>query len=297
MHRTALLAGVLAIAVAGCGGSAHHASGPGPATTPGATRAHQRHRGLQPLPPAPRRPASGPQRVAVPILMYHVVSTPPPGVPNAALWVSTRLFFEQMHALRAAGYHAVTMAQVWDGWTGRHALVSKPVVVSFDDGYLSQYTHAARVLRAMRWPGVLNLKVGDIGPGGLTKHMVRAMIAAGWEVDAHTITHPDLTTVDAARLRSEVSGSRAILRRDFGVPVAFFCYPSGRFDATVESAVKRAGYLAATTTQPGLAAPGGDPNALPRVRVNGGETAAQLMATLRASQVTHPVPGAAASGA
>jgi peptidoglycan/xylan/chitin deacetylase (PgdA/CDA1 family) len=123
--------------------------------------------------------------------------------------------------------------------------------------------------------------------------MVRAMIAAGWEVDAHTITHPDLTKVGAAQLQQEVGGSRAILRRDFHVPVAFFCYPAGRFDATAEAAVRRAGFLAATTTQPGLAAPGGDDFALPRIRVNGGETAAELMATLRSARIGRPQPGAA----
>jgi peptidoglycan/xylan/chitin deacetylase (PgdA/CDA1 family) len=222
-----------------------------------------------------------------------VINAPPPGTPYPALWVSRELFASHLAALRAAGYHAVTLQRVWDAWTGRYALPSKPIVISFDDGYLSQYTHAKPALRRMGWPGVLNLKVGNIGPGGLTKHMVRAMIAAGWEVDAHTITHPDLTKVGAAQLQQEVGGSRAILRRDFHVPVAFFCYPAGRFDATAEAAVRRAGFLAATTTQPGLAAPGGDDFALPRIRVNGGETAAELMATLRSARIGRPQPGAA----
>jgi peptidoglycan/xylan/chitin deacetylase (PgdA/CDA1 family) len=278
---------VLAAVLAGCGGSS---ATPKAKTTAAARSAgkHHRHRAKPAL-----RPLTHPQRVAVPILMYHVVNAPPPGTPYPQLWVSKELFASHMAALRAAGYHAVTLQRVWDAWTGRYAVPSKPIVISFDDGYLSQYTHAKPALHKLGWPGVLNLKVGNIGPGGLTKRMVRSMIAAGWEVDAHTITHPDLTAVGPAQLQQEVAGSRAILRRDFHVPVAFFCYPSGRFNATVEAAVRKAGYLAATTTEPGLAAPGGDPDALPRIRVNGGETADQLMAALRSATVTRPTPGAA----
>ena len=49
--------------------------------------------------------------------------------------------------------------------------------------------------------------------------------------------------------------SRVVLRRLFHVPVDFFCYPSGAFDPAVIAAVRRAGYLGATTTLPGLARP------------------------------------------
>ena len=68
------------------------------------------------------------------------------------------------------------------------------------------------------------------------------MLRDGWEIDAHTLTHPDLTTVDAARLRREVAGSRRWLRQTFAVPVNFFAYPSGRYNPAVEAAVRAAGY-------------------------------------------------------
>jgi peptidoglycan/xylan/chitin deacetylase (PgdA/CDA1 family) len=79
------------------------------------------------------------------------------------------------------------------------------------------------------------------------------MIGAGWELAAHTIHHLDLTTLDSAQLREEVAGSRQILQREYGVPVANFCYPAGRFDDTVIEAVKAAGYTGATTEIPGYA--------------------------------------------
>jgi len=79
------------------------------------------------------------------------------------------------------------------------------------------------------------------------------MIAAGWELAAHTINHSDLTTLDAAALEEEVAGSREILRREYGAPVKDFCYPAGRFDETVIAAVEAAGFAGATTEIPGYA--------------------------------------------
>jgi peptidoglycan/xylan/chitin deacetylase (PgdA/CDA1 family) len=79
------------------------------------------------------------------------------------------------------------------------------------------------------------------------------MIDAGWELAAHTIHHLDLTTLDAAQLQEEVAGSGQILRREYGVPVANFCYPAGRYDEAVIAAVEAAGYTGATTEIPGYA--------------------------------------------
>lgn len=223
------------------------------------------------------------QRAAVPVLMYHVINSPPPGAPSPGLYVPAGEFAAQMRALRDAGYHATTLGSVWAAWHGHGTLPRRPVVVSFDDGYLSHVTHALPVLRRMGWHGVLNLELGKMGTSGaLDDGQVRRLIGAGWEVDSHTITHPDLTTLDAVRLRHELVDSRAQIQRRFGVDAAFFCYPSGRHDARVEAAVRAAGYEAATTTQQGLAHPGEDPFALPRVRVNGGESPATLLGQIRA---------------
>jgi peptidoglycan/xylan/chitin deacetylase (PgdA/CDA1 family) len=210
--------------------------------------------------------------------MYHAIGEPPPGAPYPALFVSPALFRAQMRALAAAGYHAVTLDRVWRAWHGRAPLPRKPVVLSFDDGYRGDFGVAMPALHRRGWPGVLNLLVANLHRHGwgLKTWMVRRMIGNGWEVDSHTLTHPDLDTVSPAQLRREVGRSRVILRRLFGVPVDFFCYPSGLFDPAVIAAVRRAGYLGATTTLPGLAVPS-EADTLRRVRVDGGEPAAALL--------------------
>jgi peptidoglycan/xylan/chitin deacetylase (PgdA/CDA1 family) len=274
-RRLVLLAAVLA---AGCGSSPH-------ADRPTTSPRRAPDAGSAPIAGQHRRPAAhvpiGPRDAPVTILMYHVVAPAPAGTRYPELWVSADRFRAQMRALAHAGYHATTLGRVWLAWH-RHATMPRhPIVVSFDDGYLSQYTNARPVLDALRWPGVLNLEVGNVGPDGMPRHLVRALVRDGWEVDAHTLTHPDLTTVDAARLHEEIAGSRAWIQHAFGVPVDFFCYPAGRYDATVEQAVHAAGFLAATTTQPGRARPSQDPYALPRLRVTPDLTPDALVAQVR----------------
>jgi peptidoglycan/xylan/chitin deacetylase (PgdA/CDA1 family) len=207
----------------------------------------------------------------VPILMYHVIATPPAGAANPGLFVPARDFAGQMGWLARHGYQAVTLQRVFDFWRGAATLPARPIVLSFDDGYLSQLRNAAPILRQRRWPGVLNLEVANEQPvWGIRPPGIRKLIHFGWEIDAHTLTHPDLTTLDAARLHEEVTGSRKSIRTQFHVPVDFFCYPSGRFDATVVAAVKAAGFLGATTTVYGLARPQ-DLYTLDRVRIDGGD--------------------------
>jgi peptidoglycan/xylan/chitin deacetylase (PgdA/CDA1 family) len=224
--------------------------------------------------PGPPRP--------VPILMYHVISDPLPDSPYPELYVPRAEFEQQMQALKDAGYTAVTLQEAWDSWHADGPLPRKPVVVSFDDGYHSHLANALPVLRALGWPGVLNLELQNIrGDYGLTGPQIRQLIDAGWELDSHTIDHSDLTTVDAATLEHEVADSRAEIRRRFGVPVNFFCYPAGRYDDAAIAAVQRAGYLAATTTDPGLAQPDeADRYTLDRVRVNSGVSGDALVAQL-----------------
>jgi peptidoglycan/xylan/chitin deacetylase (PgdA/CDA1 family) len=220
------------------------------------------------------------RRAAIPILMYHVVSAAPPGVPYPELWVAPHTFAAEMRALRHAGYHAVTLSTAVRAWRRGGPLPKRPVVVSFDDGYLSDYTHAGPVLRRLGWPGVLNLALENVRPGDITAPQVRRLIAWGWEIDSHTLTHPDLTTLPPAALRHELVGSREEIQRRFGQPARFFCYPAGRYDAGVVAAVRAAGYQAATTEDDGLGS-AGRRFTLPRIRVNGTDTAATLLARLR----------------
>ena len=231
-------------------------------------------------------PAAAAQReTPVPILLYHHVAAPPEDAPTRALHVEPRRFARHVAALDRAGYTAITLGRAWRHWQGGADLPAKPVILSFDDGFSDQYRNAARTLRRRGWPGVLNLQAARLGAqGGLTAGQVRRMLRDGWELGAHSVTHPDLTGVDAERLREEVEGSRTALRAAFPqAAVDFFCYPYGRFDATVAAAVQAAGFLGATTTRRGAASPADGAYALDRILVTRNFSPSRLLRTISAT--------------
>jgi peptidoglycan/xylan/chitin deacetylase (PgdA/CDA1 family) len=222
------------------------------------------------------------RRVPVPILMYHVIASPPATAPYPGLFVPRKVFAAQMRYLSRHGYHAVTLQQVFDHWRRGDFLPRHPVVISFDDGFSNWYTKAYPILRSLSWAGTMNLALSHLASGDVSPWWVKKLIQAGWELDSHTLSHADLTQLDPAQLTEEVRDSRQKLRRLFHVPVNFFCYPSGRFNSTVIEAVRSAGYLGATTTMFGLAAPS-DAFALDRIRVLGTDGASGLGAKLAAA--------------
>jgi peptidoglycan/xylan/chitin deacetylase (PgdA/CDA1 family) len=231
--------------------------------------------------PAPQPRSAAPAVVRVPILMYHVIGDPPPGAPWPHLYVSAAELRAQLEHLAALDYQAVTLSDVWANWHAGRPLPARPIVITFDDGHPSHVRVALPILSRLGWPAVLNLKLGNLEPGSFTAADVRRLLSAGWELGAHTLTHPDLRTLDADALEREVAGSRAEIARRFGVEPGFFCYPAGHYDARVLAAVRRAGYLGATTTLPGLAT-SERPFELKRIRVDRGEGVAGLARSLPA---------------
>lgn len=220
----------------------------------------------------------------VPILMYHLIAPAPAGTAYPGLWVPPTELEAQVEALDSAGFTGVTLGEVWEAWHGDGRLPSRPVVLSFDDGDISQVLGGAPVLRAAGWPGVLNLATNHLGKGGIPMWGAKRLIKQGWDVDSHTVTHPDVTALAPAALEQELTASKAAIKARLGVTAKFFCYPAGRNDPASRAAVEAAGYLAATTTEPGLAARSDDPFALPRLRVDPGMSGSTVVALARGTQ-------------
>ncbi len=229
----------------------------------------------------------------VPILMYHVIAAPPPGAPFPGLYVEPAEFAEQMQALQRDGWHAVTLDQVEAYWRHGVALgAGKPIVISFDNGYNSQYTQALPVLRRLGWVADENLQLTGLPPsqGGLGPGQIRGLLAAGWELDTQGISHADLITLGAEALHYQVAVARQILQQRYHVPVDWFCYPSGHYDPTVVAAVKAAGFTGSTTVVPGWTHPSDDAYRLHRLRVLGGTSGKQLLELLEDSREDPPAP-------
>jgi peptidoglycan/xylan/chitin deacetylase (PgdA/CDA1 family) len=202
----------------------------------------------------------------VPILVYHDLGNPPPGQDYPGLYVSDADFEAEMAWLHQRGYQAVTLDEMMDDFFHGGTLPTKPIVITFDNGYIPQATFAPSVMSRYGWPGVLN----EITVGHLNSDRLKRLVGLGWEVDSHSLTHPDLTQISSSELQQQVVQSRKFLQRVLRVPVNSFCYPSNRYNPAVVAAVKAAGYTNAVTENPGFATARTDPFLLPRFEIEGG---------------------------
>jgi peptidoglycan/xylan/chitin deacetylase (PgdA/CDA1 family) len=238
-------------------------------------------------------PTGHPGTAAVPVLMYHVIAPPPSGAPFPGLYVTPQEFAAQMQALKAAGWTAVTLDQLRAYWAdGAKLPTGKPIVLTFDNGYHSQYTEALPILRRLGWVADENIQLTGLPPsqGGMTTAEVRALVDAGWELDTQGMSHADLATATPTELQYQIVTARNLLRRTYHVPVNWFCYPSGQYNATVVTALRAAGYIGSTTVVPGWAGPSSDPYRLPRLRVLGGTSPSALLSQIATARTAPPPP-------
>ena len=237
---------------------------------------------------------TAPATTDVPILIYHVINVAPSSTSGSpSLYVPADEFTSQMQALKTDGWHAVTLDQLEAHWTHGTSLGSgKPIVISFDGGYASQYTNALPELKRLGWVGVLNLELNGLSPsdGGLNEQQVRGLVSAGWELDTQGIGGTDLTALSADEARSQMAEARQTLRSRYGVPGNWFSYPLGHYDPTVTAAVQAAGFVGATTFEPGWASRSEDRFRLPRLQVLGGTSASQLLSQIDSAKSDAPPP-------
>ena len=195
-----------------------------------------------------------------PILMYHGVG----GVSEDPfdLFVSSERFAQQMQALRLLGLRGVSLGQLGDAVTRCDA--DGLVGLTFDDGYRDVLSSAAPILERYGFTATMFAVSSLVGGENvwdppprrqlMSESDLRDLIARGWEIGSHSLTHPRLTELDAEGLRHEVSASRTRLSDVLGVEPRCFCYPYGSADGDTVGAVRDAGYAyaCAVVRVPGL---------------------------------------------
>jgi peptidoglycan/xylan/chitin deacetylase (PgdA/CDA1 family) len=188
--------------------------------------------------------------------MYHRIGKIGPNLApiTQRLTVTPDDFAAQMRWLKRNGFHAVTQTRAYDALERGAPLPSRPIMITFDDGYRGVWANALPVLMRLHLPAtayVITDRISNGDPSFLTWKMLRVLERHRVAIGSHTVTHADLTTLSDAQALAELRGSRRTLERQLGRPVPWFAYPAGAFDARVVELVRRAGYRLAVTTQPG----------------------------------------------
>jgi len=223
-------------------------------------------------PPEPVAP--GPQAIKVPVLTYHYirVNTDPRDQMGFALSVTPADFAAQMNWLAQNGYHPITTEDLYAYLNRTRGLPSKPVILTFDDGYADFYTTALPILRSHSFKATSYIVSGFVGRGGyMTADQIREADRSGIEIGSHSVDHANLARSSIGNVRAQVGDSKRYLEELLGHPVTAFCYPSGKYTSAVANEVAAAGYHDATTTAYGFWHSLGDRYTWTRLRVGGGE--------------------------
>ena len=214
-----------------------------------------------------------PLSALVPILMYHSVRPIDFKTANAfvsSLTLPPTEFERELIYLKSRGFTSITMRDLALHLQGEQDLPAKPVVLTFDDGFMNDYQYALPLLKAYGFTGTFFIITGLVGkPEYMTWEQVIDLTRSGMEIGSHTITHPDLTVVAPAVRDQQLSVSKRTLDEKLGVQITSLSYPGGAFNADVEAAARRAGYEVAVTTRYGATHPAAKPMELSRVRIQG----------------------------
>ncbi len=215
-------------------------------------------------------PAPGKSAI-VPILMYHHIQDLANDATELQLtWtVSPQNFDAQMALVAQRGFHTITMGQLVVHLKDGKPLPTKPIIVSFDDGWEEQYASAFPILKKYHLIGTFFVYTQPLDHGQfMTWAQLKEMSAAGMDIQAHTLTHPHLRTLSPDEAMKEIADSKSIIEKHLGKPVVAFDYPFGEYNASIVDMVKRAGYESAVTLAAGYNQRVEDLFALHRIRVS-----------------------------
>ncbi|MFL7791612.1 MAG: polysaccharide deacetylase family protein [Anaerolineae bacterium] len=218
-----------------------------------------------------------PKQARVPILMYHYVSDVPPGADRLRrdLTVSPEMFRAQLQYLADAGYHPITLTDLYLYLTQGYPLPDKPVVLTFDDGYRDAYEVVFPLLVEYGFPGtffVLATPMHQESVDYITWVQAKEMSDAGMAIEGHGRDHVDLRGRSNDYLVYQTLGIQEAIYYHTGRLPRFFAYPSGQYDANVIAVLKSAGYWGAVTTDWGKEHTLGDMFEMERVRIRGSDT-------------------------
>lgn len=169
-------------------------------------------------------------RPEVPILCYHQVRDFKPSDSKTArdYIVPVATFREQMKLLADSGYHTILPDQLYDYLTTGKELPAKPVMITFDDTRLDQYTIALPELNKYGYKGVYFIMTVSLGkPGYMSRDQVKQLSDEGNTIGSHTYDHKNVKTYTVDDWVEQVQKPSKQLQTITGRPVEYFAFPFG----------------------------------------------------------------------
>jgi peptidoglycan/xylan/chitin deacetylase (PgdA/CDA1 family) len=181
-------------------------------------------------------------------------------------------------------YFTVVLLRDLVGRLQRGLPIDRHLAITFDDGYRDNYENARPILERLQLPATFFIVTDWVGtetvPPWDRQRNVRHpwmgwdevcdLHARGFEIGAHTRTHPDLGRASQADAYEEVAGARRVLETRLGSPVRSFAYPYGgpeHMNEPNRALVRAAGYECCCSDFGGINPAGTDPFHLRRVPI------------------------------
>ena len=166
----------------------------------------------------------------IPILMYHNI-LPSEEVTNNSSQVSIEMFKEQLMALKNAGYTSIDFNEYKLYKEGKYELHNKPFIITFDDGYLDNYTIAYPILKEMGLKATYFVSSQYVGVTTTTiPHFnwdnAKEMEASGLiDIQSHTLTHANMS-LKTTNYKHEITESFKLIEENLGErDIKVLCYP------------------------------------------------------------------------
>ncbi len=227
------------------------------------------------------------------VLVYHHVADPVDG----DVTVTPGAFAAQIEALKKAGCTLLSLDQAVQYLTGAMPFAPQhPVLITFDDGYESNYTLAFPVLKRLSVPAVIYVVTSRLGRKPqflryMSGEQMGEMAASGLiSFGSHTHDlHDQLKTeyMKAAQegkeqqflgqLRDDLAMSRAVIASWTGQVPTTLAWPYGSFNARMTRVARDLGFGVHATSVPGINEVGTDPAWVKRIPVTRRDTAASIL--------------------
>ncbi len=232
--------------------------------------------------PAPYPVSDGQVReLEVPMLMYHYVSAMPANADaiRQDLTIEPELFALHLDRIQELGYQTITIRALVQHLNTGAPLPAKPIVLTFDDGYVDHYVHVLPALLHRDMVGTFFI-VSDFpysgNPSYMDWGMIREMARAGMEMESHAQLHKSLANRTEAYLWGQATHSIRAFQQELGYRPRIISYPGNGFDAETIRVYRAAGFWAGITTLPGNDHHSDDLFRIRRVRLHGGDGADRL---------------------
>lgn len=214
------------------------------------------------------------------VLMYHRILDCDRVEPDQrAICVSAGTFERQLAALQKWGFTPITFLDYYLALDDRLVLPRRPIIITFDDGYLDTFTIAYPILRKFGMKAVVFV-LGDRHVASnrwdvprhpeaplMNDQQILELHADGFEIGSHSLTHARLLSVGRQLAWEEISRSRMVLEILLNAPVRTFAYPYGLLDQGIKEMVKSAGYSLGCAVYTGPAVFARDPFEVRRIQM------------------------------